>query len=375
MRIGSPSLVCRNISKHFGDTLALNEVSFEALHSQYLCIIGPSGAGKTTLLRIIAGLEKPTNGELFLNDRDLGDISVEERNVAMLFQDYALFPHLTVYDNIAVGLRIRHLSKSEINEKTEGVASLLGIQRLLNRKPRQLSGGERQRVALARAIIREPDLFLLDEPLANLDAELRTHMKSQLRELQKNVQKTFIHVTHDQPEALSISDIVLLLDNGEGIDFGSAEEVYSNPRNVRSAQFIGFPRINAMNASITSVGNGIGFTIDGFNSVLHADLTDMEQIATIPNREITLGTRPESLSLSPSDTYTLLGRGEVIGKEFFGMVVYTIEVGEYQLRMIDSRSLFYDIGEIADVYIDLRKASFFDRVTGKNLFLKRNKEY
>lgn len=375
MAIGNPSLVCGNISKRFGDTLALNEVSFKISRSQYLCIIGPSGAGKTTLLRIIAGLEKPTNGEVSLDGRDLGTISTEKRNVAMLFQDYALFPHLSVYDNIAVGSRIRHLPKSEIKEKVENVASLLGIERFVNRKPRQLSGGEQQRVALARAIVREPDLFLLDEPLANLDAELRATMKSELRELQKKVQKTFIHVTHDQSEALSISDVVLLLDKGECIDFGLAEEVYSNPSNMRSAQFIGFPRINKMNATITSMGSSVEFAICGFSSMLLVAPIDMKQIVDIPNRDITLGIRPESLSLSSSLVHTLLGRGRITDREFFGMVVYTIEVGEYQLRMIDSQSRFYDMGDIVDVYVDLGKASFFDRVTGKNLFLRRNNAY
>lgn len=371
MTTGNPSLVCRDVSKNFGDNIALSRVSFEVFDSQYLCIIGPSGAGKTTLLRIVAGLETPTDGQLILHGRKLNHIPVKERNVAMLFQDYALFPHLTAYDNIAVGLKIRHLRKPQIDEKVKDVASLLGIERLLRRKPRQLSGGERQRVAIARAIIREPDLFLLDEPLANLDAELRTIMKGELRALQRNLQKPFIHVTHDQAEALSMSDVVLLLDCGENVDLGSAEEVYSNPGNLRSAQFIGFPRINTVDAVINSTGNSAEFAVEGFSSMLHADLTGVDEIAAGTGREVTLGIRPESLALSPYDTYTELGRAEVVGREFFGIIVYLVALGKHELRVVDSRSPFHGIGDTVDVHINLRKTIFFDRATGRNLFPKR----
>lgn len=372
MRKSSPTLACMDVSKSFGDTIALRNISLEVFEDDYVCIVGPSGAGKTTLLRVIAGLVEPTSGDILVDGRNLRDVPVKDRNVAMLFQDYALFPHMIAYDNIAVGLKIKHRSKSEIQEKVRDVASLLGIERLLKRKPRQLSGGERQRVALARAIIREPDLVLLDEPLANLDAELRTVMRHELRELQRKTQRPFIHVTHDQSEALSMSDMVLLLDNGQGIDFGSAEDVYLNPCNVRSAQFIGFPRINAMNAAITCLRNGIEVTIGGFDSVFHVSFPNVGHTAIGLDQQVILGIRPESLSLCPADNYSLLGCGRIVGKEFFGMVAYTIEAVDNRIRIVDSHSRSHNIGEMVNVYADLSKAIFFDRVTGTNLFPGRS---
>jgi len=246
----------RYITKVFkqGQDGAVNSVSLKTDEGEFLVLLGPSGSGKTTLLRMIAGLEQPTSGRIFIGDRDVTDLSPRERRIAMVFQSYALYPHLSVYKNIAFPLKAQKVDPSKHREKVEWASGLLGIGHLLQRKPRELSGGERQRVALARAIVREPSVFLLDEPLSNLDAKLRASAREEIEQFQKRVGTTTIYVTHDQVEAMAMGDRVAVLNKGVIHQVGSPKEVYDNPVDTFVATFLGSPPMNLLEHGDTIVG-------------------------------------------------------------------------------------------------------------------------
>jgi len=238
----------RNLVKVFkqGDLGAVNNVNLETREGEFLVLLGPSGSGKTTLLRMIAGLESPTSGEIRIGGEVVNDRSPRERGIAMVFQSYALYPHLSVYENIAFPLKAQKVPKAQHKQKVEWAASLLGIQSLLQRKPRQLSGGERQRVALARAIVREPRVFLLDEPLSNLDAKLRASAREELEQFHDRIKTTTIYVTHDQVEAMALGDRIVVLNKGEVRQIGTPEEVYDQPADTFVATFLGSPPMNLL---------------------------------------------------------------------------------------------------------------------------------
>lgn len=246
----------RNLTKVFkqGQEGAVNSVFLKTEEGEFLVLLGPSGSGKTTLLRMIAGLEQPTSGRIFIGSRDVTNLSPRERRIAMVFQSYALYPHLSVYKNIAFPLKAQKVDAALHREKVEWAAGLLGIGRLLQRKPRELSGGERQRVALARAIVREPSVFLLDEPLSNLDAKLRASAREEIEHFQKRVGTTTIYVTHDQVEAMAMGDRVAVLNKGIIHQIGSPKEVYDNPADTFVATFLGSPPMNLLSHGDTIVG-------------------------------------------------------------------------------------------------------------------------
>src|ERR1700746_3003893 len=246
----------RDLTKVFkeGQLGAVNHVNFETREGEFLVFLGPSGSGKTTLLRMIAGLETPTSGEILIGGRVVNDLSPRDRRIAMVFQSYALYPHLSVYKNIAFPLRAQKVKKQLHKEKVEWAASLLGISALLERKPRELSGGERQRVALARAIVREPAVFLLDEPLSNLDAKLRASAREELEQFHRRVGTTSIYVTHDQVEAMAMGDRVMVLNKGVVHQIGTPTDVYDNPADTFVATFLGSPPMNLVEFGDVIVG-------------------------------------------------------------------------------------------------------------------------
>src|ERR1700674_2839340 len=256
-----PVVETRNLTKVFkeGQLGAINDVNLETREGEFLVFLGPSGSGKTTLLRMIAGLEEPTAGEILIGGRVVNDLSPRERRIAMVFQSYALYPHLTVYKNIAFPLKAQHVPRELHRQKVEWAAGLLGIGKLLARKPRELSGGERQRVALARAIVREPAVFLLDEPLSNLDAKLRASAREELEQFHKNVQTTTIYVTHDQVEAMAMGDRVVVLDQGVVRQIGTPTDVYDNPADTFVATFLGSARHNPVRRFWLLVGSPPGY--------------------------------------------------------------------------------------------------------------------
>ncbi len=233
----------QNLRKYYGEVRALDDVSLSVSESEILAVIGPSGSGKTTLLRAIAGFVSLDSGRIIINSRDVTDVPPEKRNVSMFFQNYALWPHMTVYENVAYGLKIRKMSKLEIREKVEWALSFLEISHLAKRKPSQLSGGQQQRVALARAIVVRPDVLLLDEPLSNLDAKIRTRIRSDLRELLKKLGIPTLYVTHDQEEALSIADRIAVMNQGKLLQLGTPQEVYKNPSDLFVADFVGMNNV------------------------------------------------------------------------------------------------------------------------------------
>ena len=281
----------KNISKAFDGKLVLNNVSLEIADGELLVLLGPSGCGKSTLLRIIAGLETLDNGEIFIGEKRIDRLEPKERDVALVFQNYALYPHMSVAKNLAFPLTISKTKKNEKQKKVIEVAQLLGLLDKLSQRPATLSGGERQRVALGRAIIREPSLFLLDEPLSNLDAELRARMRKEIVSLQKRVGRSMIHVTHDQTEALTMADKIALLRDGSLVQVGTPQEIYKNPANIFAAGFIGQPAMNFINAKIE---NGKLIPFD-FNL---SELNLKSEAA-----ELTAGLRPEEITVGHSGLY------------------------------------------------------------------------
>ena len=238
----------KNINKTFGNYKASDNVNFTIEQGKLIGLLGPSGSGKTTILRMIAGLEDITSGEIYIGDKKVNDVHPKDRDIAFVFQSYALYPHMTVRENIAFGLKMRKIDKATIEKKVQEAAEILDLGEYLDRKPKQLSGGQRQRVALGRAIVRNPKVFLMDEPLSNLDAKLRVQMRSEIKKLHEKLQTTFIYVTHDQTEALTMGDRVVVLDKGKIQQAANPEEIYNNPSNTFVAGFVGSPQMNFINS-------------------------------------------------------------------------------------------------------------------------------
>ena len=234
----------KNVYKRFGDVTAVNNMNIEVADKEFLVLVGPSGCGKTTALRCLAGLEEITEGEIIIGDRVVNDVAPKDRDIAMVFQSYALYPHLSVYDNMAFGLKLRKTPKEDIKRRVDEAADILGIQDLLDRKPRQLSGGQRQRVAVGRAIVREPKVFLFDEPLSNLDAKLRVAMRAEISKLHQRLQTTFIYVTHDQIEAMTMATRIAVINKGVLQQLDTPQNLYDLPNNLFVAGFIGSPSMN-----------------------------------------------------------------------------------------------------------------------------------
>ena len=273
-------------------TRALDDVSITINDGEFVVLVGPSGCGKTTLLRMVAGLEDITEGEIAIGDKTVNEVAPKDRDIAMVFQNYALYPHMSVYDNMAFSLKLRKLAKNEIEKKVKDAAKTLEISELLDRKPKALSGGQRQRVAMGRAIVRNPQAFLMDEPLSNLDAKLRVQMRAELGQLHTQLQTTTLYVTHDQVEAMTMGDRVAVIRKGELQQIDTPREIYSNPRNIFVAGFIGSPSMNFVYTKIKSTKDAIEL-IFGDNQIIYRD-EKKEKLKSFENKEIVLGIRPEA---------------------------------------------------------------------------------
>ena len=309
-----------HVTKKFGDVFAVNDLSLQVKDEEFLVLVGPSGCGKTTALRMIAGLEEQTSGDIFIGERLVNDVAPKDRDIAMVFQNYALYPHMSVYDNIAFGLKLRGMPKTEIDRRVTEVGEMLGLQKLLKRKPKELSGGQRQRVAVGRAIAREPAVFLMDEPLSNLDAALRIDTRAQLQQLHQRIKRTTVYVTHDQVEAMTMGDRIAVMRDGILQQIDTPENLHAHPANVFVAGFIGSPAMNFFNAKL--VGSADAPEVDaGFFKAPVAAGT-----ARSIGREVVVGIRPEDIDAAalardghvPVDT-----RVDVV--EFLG--------NEFQLRL------------------------------------------
>ena len=292
-------VVLEKLSKAFGGVQAVKEASLVVEDREFMVLVGPSGCGKSTTLRMIAGLEEITSGKVFIGDRLVNDLPPRDRDIAMVFQNYALYPHMMVFENMAFGLKMRKFPKAEIEQRVREAADILGIQDLLERKPRQLSGGQRQRVALGRAIVRHPQVFLFDEPLSNLDAQLRVQMRVELKRLHDRLQSTVIYVTHDQVEAMTLGDRVVVMKDGSFQQIGEPLEVYSRPKNKFVAGFIGSPAMNFIDASLTEIGGTMYMETAGIRAPVPVELSS--RLASYGPHKVTLGIRPEDIHEAHSE--------------------------------------------------------------------------
>ena len=338
------TLKFNNICKVYGkDTVAVKDFNLEVKDHEFIVFVGPSGCGKSTTLRMLAGLEEISSGELYIDDVLINDVQPKKRDIAMVFQSYALYPHMTVYENMAFALKIRKIPKAEIDERVKEVASILGLTEYLNRKPKALSGGQCQRVALGRAIVRRPKVFLMDEPLSNLDAKLRVTMREEIVRIHEKVGATTIYVTHDQTEAMTMASRIVIMKTGIVQQIGTPKEVYSYPANTFVAQFIGSPSMNLFNGSYD---NG-KFTFDGTNSItIDIPKEHQEKLKDYSGKQLIVGIRPEDISLDPamlkkyshdtisidSQVVELLGHDLVIYSDVDGQKIIVKTLADYDIK-------------------------------------------
>ena len=277
--------------------VAVQEFNLEIADKEFIVLVGPSGCGKSTTLRMIAGLEEISEGELYIGDRLVNDVAPKDRDIAMVFQNYALYPHMTVYDNMAFALKLRHTPKDEIDKAVKQAADILDITQYLGRKPKALSGGQRQRVAIGRAIVREPQVMLMDEPLSNLDAKLRNQMRAEIIKLRQKINTTFIYVTHDQTEAMTLGDRIVIMKDGFIQQIGTPQEVFNHPYNLFVAGFIGSPQMNLFDSKLVKVDGKYAVELGGMTVVLSAEKQEKLAANNVEEQEIVLGVRPEHIVL------------------------------------------------------------------------------
>jgi multiple sugar transport system ATP-binding protein len=345
----------KEVTKAFGENIAVDRINLTAKDKEFLVLVGPSGCGKTTTLRMIAGLEEVTKGKIYIGNREVNHVSPKDRDIAMVFQNYALYPHMRVYENMSFGLVIGKLSKAEIAHRVIEAAKMLGIEDLLQRKPKELSGGQRQRVAMGRAIVRKPQVFLFDEPLSNLDAKLRVQMRGELARLHKKLNTTIIYVTHDQIEAMTLADRLVVMEKGVIMQVGSPMEVYNNPKNLFVAGFIGSPAMNFLEAQV--VGEEESIFVQGADFKLSVPSVLRNRLAKAMEREVLLGIRPEHL-------YDKKIKGPFPGA---GNLTVTIEVveplGSAQLTAcVDPKSEARP-HMVMELFADMNKIHLFDKQT------------
>ncbi|MBD1821419.1 ABC transporter ATP-binding protein [Cyanobacteria bacterium FACHB-DQ100] len=341
------------ITRRFSKSAAVEDISFEIPDGEFWVLVGPSGCGKSTVLRTIAGLETATSGNLYIGDRLVNQVPARQRDVAMVFQNYALYPHMTVAENIAFGLKMRQAEPKTIQERVESVARILEIGHLLERKPRQLSGGQQQRVALGRAIARQPQVFLLDEPLSNLDAQLRDGTRTELKQLHQQVGITTIYVTHDQVEAMTLADRIVVLERGRIQQIGTPQEIYDRPVNRMVATFLGSPPMNLISATFT----GSSFQIGGQSFALALD---------VPPGQYDLGIRPEHLSVNATDPHCVAQVSviEPLGRE----VLVRAALEGRSINLQTEPALNLRLGDRLPLRLDLNRLFLFDPISGDRVY-------
>jgi multiple sugar transport system ATP-binding protein len=359
------NVVLKNITKKFDKITAVNNVNLEVKDKEFCVLVGPSGCGKSTTLRMIAGLEEITKGEIWIEDRIVNDIPPKDRDIAMVFQNYALYPHMKTYDNMAFGLRLRGYSKGEIDQKVSATSDVLGIRAFLQRLPKALSGGQRQRVAVGRAIVRKPKVFLFDEPLSNLDAKLRAEMRTELKKLHERLQSTIIYVTHDQIEALTLGTKIVVLKDGIIQQIADPLTLYHKPDNRFVAEFIGSPPMNFMEGKIIKKNGSILFTESKFKVKIPVELD--KNLKNHIDREVIFGIRPEDLHdklhtnlASTGNTATVsVDVVEPLGNE----TLLHVTTGSNNLIARTSAYTEVQPNQTIEVVFDMKKAHLFDKET------------
>ena len=360
-------VVLKDLTKNFKNVVAVNQMNLEIKDKEFLVLVGPSGCGKTTALRMIAGLEEATDGEIFIGDRLVNDVSPKDRDIAMVFQNYALYPHMSVYDNMAFGLKLRKVPKNEIQSRVNEAADLLGLGELLQRKPKQLSGGQRQRVALGRAIVREPKVFLMDEPLSNLDAKLRVQTRAELIKLHRRLGITTIYVTHDQVEAMTMGDRIVVMKDGLVQQVDAPLGLYNRPANVFVAGFIGTPSMNFLDAKITGGSEGYVIDVGCFKVKAPAERADL--LKDYAGKDVIFGIRPEDIFdrsltnlVDATSDNTIKAMVDVI-EPMGPIVTLYLSCGDHDIiATIDAETKAKEITEM-DLVLDMAKTHVFDKDT------------
>jgi multiple sugar transport system ATP-binding protein len=352
----------KEISKTFGRTPAVRNVTLDIDDKKFVVLVGPSGCGKTTVLRLVAGLEQVTTGEIYIGDRRVNDIAPKDRNVAMVFQNYALYPHMDVYRNLAVGLQLRKLPKHEIDGRVREAAAMLGLTDLLGRKPAALSGGERQRVAMGRAIVRKPDLFLFDEPLSNLDAKLRIRMRAEIKQLHSRLETTVIYVTHDQTEAMTLADEIVIMNQGAIMQRGAPLEVFHHPKNLFVAGFLGAPSMNFARVRLAGTEGALRLTAHGIDLPLPAD--QFRFLNSWGARDLIVGVRPEHLVQNPPRANGGVIDGVVELYEHLGSQTWVhLTAGDQRIVALSEAGAVPPAKSRARFFVDPRNIRLFDPAT------------
>jgi multiple sugar transport system ATP-binding protein len=352
-----------DVSKRFGTTTVVSGSTFEVNDKEFFIILGPSGCGKTTTLNMIAGLEEPTGGKIYFDDKMVNDLSPEKRDVAMVFQSFALYPNLSIHDNIAFPLKLRKMKKEEVEKKVDEASKKLRITHLLAKKPHQLSGGERQRVALARAIVREPKVFLLDEPLSNIDAKLRVHMRAELIALQNELKVTTIYVTHDQIEAMTMADKVMIMDNSRISQIGQPLEVFHKPANLFVAGFIGTPPMNLFQCRLKGE-DGHRVIANDFFSLAVDDAFAKLIVQMAPDLDLVLGVRPQDIEPGTSSTGDASFAAEVYAVEPLGTeTIVDVKLGDGIYKFVGPATFMSKIGDKLNLQINKANVHVFDKKT------------
>ena len=365
------NLRIKNLTKKYGNVKALDDFSLEIKSGEFMVLLGPSGCGKTTAIRCIAGLINPSDGQIYIGEELVNNIPPKNRDIAMVFQNYALYPHMSVYDNIAFPLKMRKKSKLYTEEKINEVANLLGMMDLLNRKPKELSGGQMQRVALGRALVREPKVFLMDEPLSNLDAKLRMYMRTEIKKLQKKVGITTLYITHDQIEAMSMADKIAVMNGGLLQQVGKPQEIYNQPSNTFVAGFIGSPSMNFLECNLIKYTTTIHLESEGISFKLPNTEIRSSPQKPLP-KKITIGIRPKDINIledEDEDLADIKMKGEITFTEMLGDdSIIEVKMGSSLIKVANTNpALDLSIGRIIILGTSYSKIHFFDTDNGNLL--------
>ena len=354
-------VVLKDLNKKYDDVQAVKDVNLHIRDKEFVVLVGPSGCGKSTTLRMVAGLEEITAGEIVIGDRVVNDLPPKDRDIAMVFQNYALYPHMTVYDNMAFGLKMRKFPKAEIEKRVQDAADILGIRELLKRKPRQLSGGQRQRVAVGRAIVRHPQVFLFDEPLSNLDAKLRVQMRVELKRLHDRLETTAIYVTHDQVEAMTLGDRVVVMKDGWIQQVGEPLELYGRPANKFVAGFIGSPAMNFAEATIGEEGGQVFASNPGLRVPVSPARAD--RLRPYKGQTVTLGVRPEDLHIAAGDGRTGLDAVVEVVEPLGSEILLDVKVGPSLMVARVDPTIRAKVHEKIRLNVEPDRLHFFDAKT------------
>ena len=346
--------------------VAVQEFNLDIADKEFIVLVGPSGCGKSTTLRMVAGLEEISEGELYINGKLMNDVAPKDRDIAMVFQNYALYPHMTVYENMAFSLKLRKENKDVIDKKVREAAEILDITQYLDRKPKALSGGQRQRVAIGRAIVRDPAVFLMDEPLSNLDAKLRNQMRAEIIKLRERINTTFIYVTHDQTEAMTLGDRIVIMRDGYIQQIGTPQEVFNNPRNLFVAGFIGTPQMNFFDAQLTREGDKFFVEVGGIKVELDAEKEARLLANNVQSQEVTLGVRPDHTTIADAGVVAKVDVSEMMGSSVH---LHVSAEGRDVIIIVPTIDMKgnYAMGDTVHFTFDGSVAHVFSKETEKNL--------